>query len=117
MYIKINGQEYSCTRRVVGAESIKYYCEADADPVDGRTVELFRDDGFLMAEDNVAGYMRRVFENGVLTYTNQPERQPVPEEPMIEPEIEEEDEESVEDMLLDLAADHEMRLCMLELGL
>lgn len=106
MYIKINNQTYPCSRRIVSSDEVKYL-GIQTEPVIGEIVELFRDDGFEMAEDDVSGYARRVYENGTLTYTNKPEPEPMPPVPH---------EDSVEDILLEMAADHEERLCLLELG-
>ena len=110
MYIKINEQTYHCSRRIVSDDEVKYL-GIKTEPVIGETVELFRDDGFEMAVDHVDGFARRIYSGTTLTYTNKPEPQPEPE-PEPEPE-----EPTTEDILLDMAADHEERLCLLELGL
>ena len=41
-------------------------------PVDA-PVRLCRDDGFVLREDDPAGYLRQTFAGGVLTLTNMPE--------------------------------------------
>lgn len=106
MYIKINEQTYPCSRRIVSSDEVKYL-GIQTEPVTCDAVTLYRDDGFEMAEDDVSGYERRVYENGTLTYTNKPEPEPTQPVPH---------EDSVEEILLEMAADHEERLCMLELG-
>ena len=42
-------------------------------------IQTCRDDGFVLAEDNISGYARRVYSGGMLTYTNVPEPEPQPE--------------------------------------
>lgn len=42
-------------------------------------IHTCRDDGFVLAEDNISGYARRVYSGGMLTYTNVPEPEPQPE--------------------------------------
>ena len=108
MYIKINEQTYPCSRRIVSSDEVKYL-GIQTEPVIGEIVELCRDDGFEMAVDHVDGFARRIYSGNTLTYTNKPEPEPEPTMPV-------QHEDSVEEILLDMAADHEERLCMLELG-
>lgn len=108
MFIKINNEHYPCSRRIVSDGEVKYL-GIQTEPVIGETVELFRDDGFEMAVDAVSSYARRIYSGTTLTYTNKPEPEPEPTPPVPH-------EDSVEEILLEMAADHEERLCMLELG-
>ena len=110
MYIKINNERYNCSRRILRDDEVNYM-GIQTEPIVGDTVTLCRDDGFEMAVDHVDGFARRIYSGTTLTYTNKPEPQPEPE-PEPEPE-----EPTTEDILLDMAADHEERLCLLELGL
>ena len=53
-------------------------------PITG-TVITYRNDGFVMREDEVSAWLRQTYENGILTLTNLPEPEPYePPEP-IEP--------------------------------
>lgn len=108
MYIKINNQTYPCSRRIVSSDEVKYL-GIQTEPVTGDAVTLYRDDGFEMAVDHVDGFARRIYSGTTLTYTDKPEPEPEPTPPV-------QHEDTVEEILLEMAADHEERLCMLELG-
>ena len=43
-------------------------------------IQMYRDDGFLMAEDDTGDYARQTYAGGTLTMTNVPEPE-APEEP------------------------------------
>lgn len=85
MYIKYNGQKYVCERfHLTDDNTAKYYgLPSDfPSPVSGE-IELFTDDGFFLRGDDAADYLRQIFSDGVLTFTNTPEPEP---EPVPEPE-------------------------------
>ena len=48
---------------------------------------MYRDDGFLMCEDNAADYERISVHGGLVTMTNAPEPVPVTPEPTLEDEM------------------------------
>ena len=78
MYIKIGDNQYPCTRRIVTGDTIKYLSVSpNPGEVTGK-IQMYRDDGFLMAEDNADGYERQTYAGTILTLTNKPEPVPVP---------------------------------------
>lgn len=84
MYIMINGTRHSCKRRVAKGNSVKYLSVTPtAEDISG-TISMYRDDGFLLSEDNADSYARRFMTGTLLTLTNEPEPAPVAAEPTAE---------------------------------
>lgn len=80
MYIKTNGQTYPCTGWRLGGEEVRYMLAGDALPESlGETVELCRDDGFVLATKTVADYARWEMVGHTLLLTDRPVPMPVPE--------------------------------------
>ena len=72
MYLDYGKKQYPCGSRI-GADMVYTGLpEKFPAPVDG-PVRLCRDDGFVLREDDPAGYLRQTFAGGVLTLTNMPE--------------------------------------------
>lgn len=79
MYLLINNNQYTVTRRIKSADTLKYLgVTPDPGEVSG-TIEMHRDDGFLLSEDS-ADYARQSYTGTLLTLTNLPE--PTPPEPV-----------------------------------
>ena len=79
MYLKIGDNQYTVTRRIKSADTLKYLgVTPDPGEVSG-TIEMYRDDGFLLSEDS-ADYARQSYTGTLLTLTNLPE--PTPPEPV-----------------------------------
>ena len=77
MYIKIGDNQYPCTRRIVTGDTIKYLSVyPNPGEVTGK-IQMYRDDGFLMAEDNADNYERQTYAGTILTLTNKPVPVPV----------------------------------------
>ncbi len=72
MYIECGGKQYPCGCRIGVDMVYTGLPEEFPAPVDG-PVKLCRDDGFVLREDDPAGYLRQTFAGGVLTLTNMPE--------------------------------------------
>lgn len=78
MYIKIGKTQYPCTRRIVTKDTVKYLSvKPNPGEVTGK-IQMYRDDGFLMAEDNADNYERQTYAGTILTLTNKPVPVPVP---------------------------------------
>lgn len=78
MYLKIGETQYPCTRRIVTGDTIKYLSVSpNPGEVTGK-IQMYRDDGFLMAEDNADNYERQTYAGTIFTLTNKPEPVPVP---------------------------------------
>ena len=78
MYLIINGNKYSVSRRIVTNNSIKYLTvEPKPENISG-TIAMYRDDGFLMSEDNADKFKRHTYEGTLLVLTNKPVPVPVP---------------------------------------
>lgn len=84
MYIKINNLDYPCRERRVENGTILFLGVTGLTmPISG-TIQLVRNDGFILSEDNTADYQRHVYQGTRLTLTNEPERPPQPVVPTTE---------------------------------
>lgn len=83
----IQEKKYTLTSRKVFSTSIKYYSlnpiPSDPNNITG-IISMYRDDGFLLSEDNADNYLRKYISGSVLTLTNEPE----PPDPGPEPDPE-----------------------------
>ena len=79
MYLKINGVNHSVSKRIVKGQTIRYLSVTPAVGEISGTIQMFRDDGFLMSEDNADDYARKSYTGTLLQISNDPE----PPEPQI----------------------------------
>lgn len=79
MFLSINGKIHSVSKRIVKGNTIKYLSVTPAPESISGTIKMFRDDGFLMSEDNADDYARKSYTGTLLQITNDPE----PPEPQI----------------------------------
>lgn len=92
MYLLISNNQYPISRRRVSSQSV-VYSGLESEPTDiSGVIQMYRDDGFLMGEDNVSDYLRHTYQAptygeegeilsyGILTLTNVPEPEPQPEQ-------------------------------------
>lgn len=78
MYIKIGKTQYPCTRRIVTGDTIKYLSvKPNPGEVTGK-IQMYRDDGFLLSEDDASKYARQTYAGTIFTLTNKPVPVPVP---------------------------------------
>ena len=82
MYLVINNENYSLTRRKLMNNSVTYYGMTEMPETVSGTITMYRDDGFEMSVDDADSYARHVKSGTVLTLTNEPEP-PEPPEPQI----------------------------------
>ena len=82
MYLIINGEKHSVLKRIVKGKTIKYLSVIPAVNEIAGKIQMFRDDGFLMSEDNADEYSRKNYTGTMLQISNEPEP-PEPPEPQI----------------------------------
>ena len=78
MYLMINGNKHDVSRRIVKDDTIKYFPVTPSPEDISGLIQMYRDDGFLMSEDNADEFERRFCVGTLLTITNKPEPGPVP---------------------------------------
>lgn len=93
MYITIKGTVYEKVRRVsfAGSGGAAFLCEALPAGLDEPgVIRVYRDDGFLLREDDAGEYARVTSQAGALLLTNEQLPEPVaePEETVSADEIE-----------------------------
>ena len=79
MYLKIGEKQYSCTKRIKSAAGTLKFLGVSPSPgeVSG-TIQMYRDDGFLMSEDDTSQYIRQKYAGTLLSFFAYPEPEPVP---------------------------------------
>ena len=82
MYLTINNQNYPLRRRRLTERSVTYYGMTEMPETVSGTITMYRDDGFLMSEDNADDYARKSYTGTLLQISNDPEP-PEPPEPQI----------------------------------
>ena len=73
MYLTINGTNYTVSKRVVSSDNIKYLGVNPEPPSVSGTINMYRDDGFLLSSDTVDNFERILFSGTMLQLTNKPE--------------------------------------------
>lgn len=116
MFLETKNRRYRCTGSpVLNGETLRFTLPDGGPEELGATVGLYQDDGFVLREIDVSGYLRWEMAGDVLVITNLPKEEPVVP-PAPEPELEPA-EMTAEEAMLDMLADHEYRLGLVELGL
>ena len=77
MYLIINGTRHTVSRRICQGHTIKYLTVSPKVEDISGTAKLFRDDGFLLAEDNLDSFERKSMTGTLLVVTNKPVPQPI----------------------------------------
>ena len=109
MKLICNGTAYACNGRPSFTDPVRFELPGDKPDAAalGDTLILKDDDGNILREVDISAItLRRYFDGDVLICTNTLEPEPVTPTEQI----------SEEDTTLDMLADHEYRLCMVELG-
>lgn len=73
MYLRISGVNYTVTRRLVSSDTIKYLGVTPKPLNVTGTIEMYRDDGFLMSSDNADNFSRNLYSGTLFQLTNKPE--------------------------------------------
>lgn len=79
MYLMINGNRYTVSRRIVKSNEIRYLTVTPEPAEVSGTIKTYDNNGFLIAEDNADDFLRYTYVGTLLTLTNKP--LPVPYEP------------------------------------
>ena len=83
MYLKIGNETYSVSRRMFNGETLTFLSVIpDPGKVTG-DVSMYRDDSFLLSQDNADNYLRQEYNGDVLKFTNHPEEAVVALEPSL----------------------------------
>lgn len=81
MYLQIGGSRYRVRRRIVYEDAVAYL-SVTPEPVEvAGMIQLCRDDGFVLAEDDAGAYARHTYAGTRLTLTNAAEVSPQPKPP------------------------------------
>lgn len=83
MYLMINENRHKVVRRYFpkGRDEVRYLGVEPEVEEAGGVISMYRDDGFLLSQDDVSNYARQSFNGGTLMLTNEPEEEPVEPEP------------------------------------
>ena len=87
MFLSINGKIHSVSKRIVKGKTIKYLSVTPAPETISGTIRMFRDDGFLLSEDNADEYSRKTYVGTLLQISNDPEPVPVTPTPTVEQRV------------------------------
>lgn len=104
MYLKIGENQYSCTKRIKSAAgTLKFLVVSPAPGKVSGTIRMYRDDGFLMSEDDVSEYIRQKYAGTLLAFFAYPEPEPAPAPGPAGPTVEQRVDELEEalDMILE----------------
>ena len=87
MYLMINGNKHTVSQRVATSDTIRYF-DVTPEPADiSGTIQMFRNDGFLMSEDNTARFARKQYSDAALLLTNKPAPNTEPFTPQPKPPV------------------------------
>lgn len=98
MRIEIGGNTYSTSRRILKGDTLIFLSVSPDPDLPAANIKMYRDDGFLISEDDVSEYLRYEYNGTTLTFTNKPKEQPTPLEPSLNSRVS--DLEQALDMIL-----------------
>ena len=88
MFLMINSKtRHSVSKRIVKGKTIKYLSVTPAVEEIAGKIQMFRDDGFLLSEDNADDYARKSYTGTLLQISNDPEPVPVTPQPTVEQRV------------------------------
>lgn len=84
MYLKIGDNIYSVSRRLFNGDTLTFLSVLpDPGKVTGNIL-MYRDDDFLLSQDDIGSYLRQEYNGDVLKFTNKPEEVVTPLEPSLD---------------------------------
>ena len=86
MYLMINGNRHTVSRRVANPNEVRYLTVTpEPEQVAGK-IQMYDNNGFMISEDDADQFLRSTYSGTLLILTNIPE--PIPVEPSyVEPEV------------------------------
>lgn len=78
MYLIINDNRYTVSKRIVTSDTIKYLTVTPKPDNISGIVKMYTDEGFLLSEDDLDNFERKTYTGTLLTVTNKPEYTPQP---------------------------------------
>ena len=78
MYLMINGNRHSVSRRIANDDTVKFLTVEPKPEVISGKIQMYENNGFLISEDDADSFLRSVYSGTLLTLTNIPEPIPVP---------------------------------------
>ena len=78
MYLTINDNQYTVSKRIVTSDTIKYLTVTPKPDNISGIARMYTDEGFLLSEDNLDDFERKTYTGTLLTVTNKPEYIPQP---------------------------------------
>jgi hypothetical protein len=81
MYLMINGNKHSVSRRIVTKDEIRYLTVSPEHVEITGIIRMYEDGGFLISEDNASDFERHSYSGTLLIMTNKPVPIPEPVQP------------------------------------
>lgn len=78
MYLMINGNKHTVSRRIVKSNEIRYLTVEPAPAEVTGKIQMYDNSGFLISEDDADSFLRSSYTGTLLILTNKPEPVPVP---------------------------------------
>ena len=87
MHIRTGGMTYPCRDYRPGEENVRFVLAGEHPEELGEAVELCGGDGFVIAEQRVADWLRWEMQGTALVLTNAPVPEPAPDPEPVEPQL------------------------------
>jgi hypothetical protein len=87
MYLIINEQRHTVSRRMVTNDTVKYLSVSPAPAELTGVIRMYHNNGDLLSEDVCEDYSRRFVTGSLVTLTNQPKPSPAPVQPTLEEQM------------------------------
>lgn len=87
MYLIINGNRHTVSRRMATYDTVKYLSVSPAPAELTGTIQMYHNNGDLLSEDVCEDYSRRFVSGSLVTLTNKPKPNPTPVVPSLEQEM------------------------------